>query len=155
SVAAQRNRWPQFSVFGHATVAPDGFYDPTITNLGEYMIKAGVEFPLFDAGDRARERARAMDHANLAAIALHPRRRAIGLRGASLAITVLRLREELKAHEASFDWLDRLASLLQAGARSGSRSMAEALRTELERDAMTATLETTRTDLAAAQRELA
>lgn len=154
SLAAQRNRWPAFAVFGHVTVSPSGFYDPTITNLGDYALKAGLELPLLDGGDRSRERARAANRAASASIDLDRARREAALRAASLAITILRLREQLRAHEEAFGWLDRLTSLLQAGARSGSRSTSEALRTGLERDAMRITLENTRVDLSAAEREL-
>jgi outer membrane protein TolC len=154
SVAAQRNRWPAFSVFGHVTLSPSGFYDPTITNLGEYMLKAGVELPLLDGGERARERARAANRAVSASIDLDRTRREAALRAASLAITILRLREQLRAHEEAFGWLDRLTSLLQAGARSGSRSTSEALRTGLDRDAMRISLENTGVDLSVAEREL-
>src|SRR5205823_5986324 len=45
SAATSYNRRPSFSIFGGATVAPPGFYDPVITNLGESQLKAGVAWP--------------------------------------------------------------------------------------------------------------
>ena len=43
---------PAYSLFGGTTVAPRSFYDPAATNLGEYELKAGMEWPLRDGGKR-------------------------------------------------------------------------------------------------------
>jgi outer membrane protein TolC len=155
SIAAWRNRHPLLSLFGHVTVAPKGFYDPAITNLGDYELKAGVEWPLLDGGDRARERARAANRSSLAAIDVARARLEAGLRAAALAIDVLRLGDQERAQDEALGWLDRLTSLLKAGARAGSRSVADALRVSLERDTKRIDLETTRNDRSAAERELA
>ena len=56
SVVAGYNRRPSWSVLGDLIVAPKGSYDPVLTNLGEYQLKAGAEWPLFDAGNRRRDR---------------------------------------------------------------------------------------------------
>ena len=50
SVGHSFDQRPTFSLFGGATVAPDGYYDPALTNLGEYELKVGMEWPLRDAG---------------------------------------------------------------------------------------------------------
>src|SRR5262252_5789790 len=33
---------PAYTLFGGALVAPNGFYDPALTNLGEYELKLGM-----------------------------------------------------------------------------------------------------------------
>src|SRR5690242_15679989 len=43
SVGHSFDQRPSFSLFGGATVAPDGYYDPTLTNLGEYELKVGMD----------------------------------------------------------------------------------------------------------------
>src|SRR5262249_28864682 len=50
SLLHQFDQRPAFSLLGGATVAPRDFYDPVITNLGEYELKLGVAWPLRDAG---------------------------------------------------------------------------------------------------------
>src|SRR2546426_11299091 len=59
SIATWYNRRPSFALSGGAALAPKGFYDPVITNLGDYQLTLGMGWPLLDGGIRARERARA------------------------------------------------------------------------------------------------
>src|SRR5438445_8988063 len=59
SVATGFNRRPGYALDTGAIVAPSGFYDPVITNLGEYQLKLGAEWTALDGGRRARARARA------------------------------------------------------------------------------------------------
>ena len=58
SVVRSVNRRPDFWIATGALVAPEGFYDPTLTNLGEYELKLGMGWTLADGGHRARERER-------------------------------------------------------------------------------------------------
>src|SRR5438477_12376912 len=58
SSALARNRRPELAFVGRALVAPKGFYDPVITNLGEYDTKLQMDVALLDGGLRARARAR-------------------------------------------------------------------------------------------------
>src|SRR5512140_917378 len=50
STATARERGPGWAVTSNALVAPKGFYDPTVTDLGSYDLKLGVTWPLADAG---------------------------------------------------------------------------------------------------------
>jgi outer membrane protein len=153
--SARRNSRPVFKLFGGATVAPNGFYDPAITNLGQYELKAGVDVPLLDGGGRARARERAFLGSQIADLAREKARRVAAAAAAGLAAEVLRLQERQRAGVRSLEWLDHLASLLKPAAASGAHGAGEVLRVVLEHDALEAELSTTRTDLGAASRELA
>jgi hypothetical protein len=58
SLAVARNGRPAWAIDAGATVAPRGFYDPTVTDLGGYQAKLGVAWTSHDGGRRARERER-------------------------------------------------------------------------------------------------
>src|SRR5580765_7999454 len=58
SSAVAKNRRPELSFVGRALVAPKGFYDPVITNLGEYETKVVLDYAVLDGGARSRARAR-------------------------------------------------------------------------------------------------
>ncbi len=154
SVAAARNRRVTASLFGGVTVEPEGFYDPVLTDLGQYELKAGVAVPLLDGGQARRAQARAAGESALASLELRQAAREAGLRGARLAIAILASREREQAEAAALAWLDDLATLLGSGVRGGAAGPAERLRVDIERDAVRTSLEATRTDLAALEREL-
>jgi len=134
---------PAYSVFGGALVAPSGFYDPALTNLGEYELKVGMDWPLRDAGVRAHGRRAAELDARAALADQRLATRDAGLRAGELALASVQLAEEARTQRESLDWLDRLAAELAAGARAGTRGKADAQRAALERDDAVSTLETT------------
>src|SRR5215831_11688957 len=134
---------PAYSVFGGALVAPSGFYDPALTNLGEYELKVGMDWPLRDAGVRAHGRRAAELDARAALADQRLATRDAGLRAGELALASVQLAEEARTQRESLDWLDRLAAELAAGARAGTRGKADAQRAALERDDAVSALETT------------
>jgi len=136
SAAAALNARPSFSVFGGTLLAPQGFYDPDATNLGEYELKAGVAWPLRDGGSRRRERARTALAASSASLDAARGARDAGLRAAAVALDALRVRETTASLRQSLEWLDRLQVLVASGVRAGARERADADRVALERDAV-------------------
>ncbi len=154
SAATALNRRPELSLRAGAMVAPRGFYDPVITNLGEYEVKAALDWPLADAGGRARARARGA--LQLAAARSHAsiETRDAGLQAAQLALRLLRLGEADAAQRQSLDWLAGLASLVRSGVASGTRSPTDSIRVALERDAVEAALEDTHLETLGATLEL-
>ena len=134
--AARMNRRPAYFVSAGAWVAPDGAYDPAVTNLGEYHAQLGMELPLADGGARSRARLRA----DVAARGAEARRvlatRDAGERAATLALEVSRLDEVgllMREHEAG---LADIGALVRSAVRSGARSPADSLRLALaEEDA--------------------
>ena len=154
SQSVARNGRPVFRAFGGATVAPKGFYDPIVTNLGEYSLKAGMDLPLLDGGGRGRARQRASNEAALAGLEQARARREAGDQAAELGADVLRLAEKEEVESASLEWLDRLAEILKPGVAAGQHSPGDLLRVALERDGVDASLSATRTGLAASRREL-
>jgi len=143
SVGHSFDQRPTFSLFGGATVAPDGYYDPALTNLGEYELKVGMEWPLRDAGVRAHGRRTAEVDARAALADQRLATRDAGLRAGELALSVLQFAEEARTQRESLAWLDRLAVELAADARAGTRGKADAQRAALGRDDAVSTLETT------------
>jgi outer membrane protein TolC len=144
SAAIAKNGRPDFSVTTGALVAPKGFYDPTITNLGDYELKLGIVWPVADGGFRARARERGrLGLATARSMAVLESRDA-GLRAAGLAFGLLQLQEMESYQDRALDWLDRLGTLIRAGVASGVRSSADSVRVALERDAVAAVLEDTR-----------
>ena len=155
SVGHSFDQRPSFSVFGGATVAPEGYYDPTVTDLGTYELKVGMEWPLRDAGVRAHGRRAAELDARAALADQRLATRDAGLRAGELALASVRLSEQARSQRESLAWLDRLAVELAADARAGTRGRADAQRAALERDDATSTLETTERAGHSVARELA
>jgi len=154
SVGHSFDQRPSFSLFGGATVAPDGSYDPTLTNLGEYELKVGMEWPLRDAGVRAHGRRTAELDARAALADQRLATRDAGLRAGELALTVVELAEESRTQREALAWLDRLAVELAADARAGTRGKADAQRAALGRDDAVSALETTERAAHSVAREL-
>lgn len=155
SLGATHNRRPAFSIQGGVIIAPEGFYDPILTNLGEYGLKARVEWPLFDGGIHKRARLRATNDAVLASVELDRAQREAAGRAAALAVEVLRLGDRARAQRQTLEWLDRLATSLQSTVRAGMHALSDQLRVELERDGVRSALDATRVEGDAAARELA
>ena len=155
SVGHSFDQRPSVSLFGGATVAPEGYYDPTVTDLGTYEFKVGMEWPLRDAGVRAHGRRAAELDAKGALADQRLATRDAGLRAGELALASVRLTEQARSQRESLAWLDRLAVELTADARAGTRGRADAQRATLERDDAISALETTERASHSVARELA
>jgi outer membrane protein TolC len=154
SAAAALNRRPDVSLRAGGIVAPRGFYDPVVTNLGEYEVKAGLDWPVADAGARGRARARsALDLAS-ARWRTSLESRDAGLQAGHLGLSLLRLAEAESLQRQSLDWLAGLTALVGSGIASGARPPTDSIRVALERDAVEAALEDTRLEAQAATLEL-
>jgi len=154
SSAVARNRRPDLAFVGRALVAPKGFYDPTITNLGEYEAKVVLGMALLDGGLRARARARgALDLAS-ARLQAALQARDVGLEAADLAINLLRLHEVESGQRRSVEWVDRLSLLMRGAVRAGVRSTTDSVRIALERNSAAAALERTLFDRRTAEIDL-
>ena len=154
STATFRSRRAALSFQGGATVAPEHFYDPALTNLGEYALQLRVESLVLDGGARDRGRRRSALAARESRAVLEQAERDAGIRAGALAIEWLRLNESERAERQSVEWLEHLAREMNAGVRSGMRGRADALRATLERDAVAAELDLTHRDMASVRREL-
>ena len=155
SSAAAHPRRPAYSLFGGATIAPRHFYDPAITNLGEYSAKLGASWTWLDGGARARDAARAGLGARSAAASRAVSERDAGLAAGALALMNARLAEAEQAQSEAVAWLERLASEMTAGVRAGAHGQSDALRVTLERDAAASALRASQRDAKAAARDLA
>ncbi len=154
SSAVARNRRPDLAFVGRALVAPKGFYDPTITNLGEYAAKVVLDYALMDGGARARARARGALDLAAARLQASLQARDVGLQAADLAIDLLHLREVELAQRQSVDWIDRLSLLMRGAVRAGVRTTTDSVRIALERNAAAAALEKTLFDQRTAEIDL-
>jgi outer membrane protein TolC len=148
------NRRPDFWIATGALVAPEGFYDPVLTNLGDYELKLGMGWTLADGGRRARERERGGLDVAAARGRLALESRDAGLRAAELSFELLRLREVERAQRQAIEWLEGLGVLVRAGVASGARSSADSIRVALERDDAEAGLEGTRLGMQTAGLEI-
>ncbi len=136
STATAFNRRPEYFVSAGAMVAPDGWYDPAFTNLGEYHTQIGVDWTLTDGGrrQRARERAR------LDLLGARARRqlasREAGESAVAQALRSLRLAEVEAILSRTREGLGSIGALVRSGVRSGVRSPADSIRLGLaEEDA--------------------
>ncbi|MGH7682367.1 MAG: TolC family protein, partial [Candidatus Eiseniibacteriota bacterium] len=144
SSAAAVNGRPTVSLLAGAWVAPEGFYDPTITNLGEYELKVSMDWTAVDGGRLSRARRRGALDLRAADQRATLEIRDAGLEAARLAIRCLRLQEEVAAQVQTVEWLHHLAQLVRAGVSAGTRSPSDSTRVDLERDAAVNALETAR-----------
>lgn len=154
SSAVAHNRRPDLALAGRALIAPKGFYDPAITNLGEYEAKVVLDYALTDGGLRARARARSALDLAQAKLEASVQARDVGLQVADLAISLLRLREIEFAQIDAVDWIDRLALLMRGAVRAGVRSTTDSVRVALERNTAAAALEKTEFDERTAEIDL-
>lgn len=143
SAAIATNRRPDFSLVSGATMAPKGFYDPTLTNLGDYQLKLGMSWTIADGGFRARARERGGVDLSAARSRAALESRDAGLRAGSLAFGLLQFAEMETYQRQALDWLNRLGTLIRAGVASGIRSSGDSIRVALERDVVSAALENT------------
>jgi outer membrane protein TolC len=154
SISVSRNRRPTVALVGSALLAPSGFYDPAVTNLGEYQLKLGLSVPLLDGGSAGRDRARASNRAQDARRVLDQSRLDAARRAAELGIATLLLREKERSQSAALAWLEDLSHLLDARVRGGTSGASDRMRVDLERDAVQTALESARLDMRIAMREL-
>lgn len=154
SSSVSRNYGPDFSFVARALIAPKGFYDPTLTNLGEYETKVVMDWTLLDGGIRSRARARATLDLAEARLDAAVQARDTGLDVVDIATNLLRLREVEAAQREAVDWIDRLGLLMRGAVRSGVRSTSDSVRVALERNTEVAALEKTRYDLRTAEIDL-
>jgi len=155
STAATFNRRPAFSLLSSATIAPEGYYDPVITNLGEYQLKLGVEWNWLDGGERARERSKAAVAAQTSSAEWAAAAREAGLATATAALDLVRQAAIVDFLEDASSWLDRLSAVIESGIRTGAYRPADAVRAALELDAVRSDLLTARERREELQRELA
>jgi outer membrane protein TolC len=143
STAVARERGPDWAVTSDATVAPAGFYDPTVTNLGEYDLKLGFTWPLKDGGKRMLARSRSTLDLSAARFLSAQVTRDVGLRAAELAADLLRLQEIASAQLGALEWTISLGSLVRHGVAGGMTSAADSIRIGLERDTAASSLQST------------
>lgn len=155
SSAAAVNGRPALSLDGGALVAPNGFYDPAATNLGEYHAKVVLDWPLADGGARRRERLTASLTAEGARFDAAKAARDAQLRAIELALDLVRTDETRAAQASAEAWIDELKPLVDAGVRSGRRGRADAVRVDLEHDAAESAQLTSEGARGAIARELA
>ena len=153
--AAARNRRPALSLGASALIAPRGWYDPAITNLGEYRLGPILDWPLLDGGARRRARARAMLGDTTALNELARSRRDAARSAAQLAVTLLSLEERQRTAQGVIERLSRFALRTAAGVRAGVRSRDDELRLNLERESVAATSSQIAQELEETRRELA
>jgi outer membrane protein TolC len=134
STGTSANGRPAWSLSGGALLAPAWSYDPVATNLGEYSMRLGVSLPLRDGGERGRARGRAGLAAASVSAARDLASRDAGLRAATLALGLTRVRELDDASAETLQWLEHLSELLESGVRAGVRDRADAVRMRLEHD---------------------
>jgi len=154
STSVSRIGGPDFSFVARALIAPKGFYDPALTNLGEYETKVVMDWALIDGGVKSRARARATLDLAEARLNAAVQARDTGLDVADLATNLLRLREVETAQHQAVDWLDRLGVLMRGAVRSGVRTTSDSVRIALERNTAVASLEKTRYDMRTAEIDL-
>jgi outer membrane protein TolC len=145
--ATRRNAAPAFRVRSGALIAPSGFYDPAVTNLGQYDLKLVMDLNLLDGGQRRRERARSQTSARAAAADLTAAMSATALEAARLASAVLTTRGQIERRREQERWTAQVLDAVQSGARSGRRSPSDVYRLRLDLQTLSmdrADLESTR-----------
>lgn len=143
STAVARQRGPDWAVTSDATIAPKGFYDPTVTDLGGYDLKLGFDWPVVDGGKRMLARRRSGLDVTAARWQSIQTARDAALRAGELAAELLRLQDVAAAQSGAVEWSVSLGSLVRRGVTAGARSVADSIRVGLERDAAYLSLEST------------
>ena len=155
STAAWKNRRAAFDIAGGVFVAPNGFYDPVVTNLGEYSTKLEATLPLADGGERRRQRAQAVAGLLATDAERQLASRDAGFRAATVAVDLLKHQEVETTNQETLVWLERFAELVESSVKGGARPRSDAVRTELARDDLEAEILTSSAERDALARELA
>ena len=132
AAAARRNAAPELRLHSGALIAPSGFYDPAITNLGQYDFKLAMDLNLFDGGRRRRDRARSETSARQADAELTATSSAAGLEAARLASEVLLTRGGIERRRDQESWTARVLEAVRSSARAGLRSPSDVNRLQLD-----------------------
>lgn len=141
STSMSMNARPGLSLLAGAMVAPKGFYDPTVTNLGDYQLKLAMAWTAADGGSRARARERSAWGAAAARTRAMLVTRDAGAVAAELALKRWRAQQEIALQQQGIEWLERLGSLVGAGVTAGMRGSSDSIRVALERDVVAAALD--------------
>ena len=132
AAAARRNAAPELRLHSGALIAPSGFYDPAITNLGQYDLKVAMDLTLLDGGRRRRERARSETSARQADAEFTAVSGAAGLEAARLATEVLLTRGGIERRRDQERWTAQVLDAVRASARAGLRSPSDVNRLQLD-----------------------
>ena len=116
SGAVAANRRPGLALAVGGLVAPQGFYDPVVTNLGEYHAKVVLDWPLADGGARRRLRHTAALTAEGSRLDAATAAREASLRAIAVALDLVRTDELRLVHTDAESWLDDLNLLVESGA---------------------------------------
>jgi len=134
STIAWKNHRPALDLAGGVLVAPEGFYDPVVTNLGEYSTKIEASYPLADGGERRRQRDQALAGLLSTTAERQLAARDAGFRAATIAVDLLKHQELEATNRETLSWLDRLAQLVESSVKGGARPRSDAVRAQLQRD---------------------
>ncbi|TMQ66774.1 MAG: hypothetical protein E6K79_02390 [Candidatus Eisenbacteria bacterium] len=132
ATAARRNAAPELRLHSGALIAPSGFYDPAITNLGQYDFKVAMDLRLFDGDQRRRDRARSETSARQADAEFTAASGAAGLEAARLATEVLLARGGIERRRDQELWTARVLEAVRSSARAGLRSPSDVNRLQLD-----------------------
>ncbi len=154
SASTAHNRRPSYRLLGDVTVAPHGFYDPAITNLGEYRAMIGAEWSVHDGGDRSRQRSLARLAAALGAENFLDVAREAERSAAFHALNVERYDQKRRIQSDALEWLDRLVGAVGSDVQAGVHTRADASRARLERFFVASDLVDTERQGRLARREL-
>jgi len=140
ALATQRNAAPQLRLHSGTLIAPDGFYDPVMTNLGEYDLRVVGTMPLLDGGARRRERERAGLDLAVSRSELAAGARDVALQVAELALSVFQTGERARRRAETVRWASDVLRVLRSGALAGVRSPSDVARLGLSLQAIAADL---------------
>ena len=132
AAATRRNAAPELRLHSGTWIAPSGFYDPAITNLGQYDFKVVMDLNLIDGGRRRRDRARSETSARQADAELTAASGAAGLEAARLATEVLLTRGGIERRRDQERWTARVLEAVRSSARAGLRSPSDVNRLQLD-----------------------
>ena len=152
--ATRHNAEPRLALHSGVLVAPPGFYDPAITNLGEYDLRLIMAMGLLDGGQLHRDRDRAVAASHGAAADLTAISTATALEAARLASAIVQTRERIGRHRSEKLATTQVLDAVRSGARVGARSQSDVLRLQLDVQTLSMELDDLESELAVLGRGL-
>ena len=126
------NRYPLLSLGSHYLYAPEGGYDPAVTNGGEYGLQLNAGLPLYDGGIRSAQVHQAANALERSQWGEMKAKSEIAFSVRSVYYEILRAQTETDIRQETVQRLKDYAVLLQGLQAGGNATESDVLKTQVE-----------------------
>jgi outer membrane protein len=126
------NRYPLVSLGSHYLYAPEGGYDPTVTNGGEYGLQLSAGLPLYDGGIRSVQVHQAASAMERSEWGVEKTKSEMAYSVRSVYYEILRAEREREIRQEGVQRLNDYSVLLKAMQAGGNATESDVLKAQVE-----------------------